>query len=62
MMDEIKSGKELCDEFFNGLVKMKDADQEIEQLLKELYETKKLSPENILAGLESLRENDQNEQ
>ena len=57
-MIEIKSGKELCNEFFNNLLTMKDADTEIKKLLKELYARNKFSTENILTGLDSLREDE----
>lgn len=59
-LEEIKSGKELCDDFFAELIKMKDVEPEINKLLKGLYEGNKLTTENILKGLSSLREDKTN--
>ena len=59
-MEEIKSGKELCDDFFKELIKMKDVDPEINKLLTNLYEGDKFSTENILKGLGNLREDKTN--
>jgi len=54
-MDEIQSGKELCDQFFGALSSREDIDQKVAMLLKNLYSEGKLTGDNILRGLETLR-------
>lgn len=54
-MDEIQSGKELCDQFFGALSSRKDIDQKMAMLLKNLYSEGKLTGGNILEGLAALR-------
>lgn len=61
-MEEIKSGKELCDDFFESLSGRKDIDLQVADLLKDLYSTGNLTKEKILQGLESLRQDSENEQ
>lgn len=60
-MDEIKSGKELCDDFFENLLKKEDLDLRVSSLLKDLYRRGELTKEKILEGMVSLRESDANE-
>ena len=55
-MNEIQSGKELCDQFFEALTNREDIDQKMVALLKKLYSEGKLTGENILEGLKALRE------
>jgi len=54
-MDEIQSGKELCDQFFEALKNRKDIDQKVAMLLKNLYSEDKLTGSDILEGLKALR-------
>ena len=54
-MDEIQSGKELCDQFFEALKNRKDIDQKMGMLLRGLYSEGKLTGSDILEGLEALR-------
>jgi len=54
-MDEIQSGKELCDQFFEALRNREDIDQKMVALLKNLYSEDKLTGDNILQGLKTLR-------
>jgi hypothetical protein len=61
-MEEIKSGKELCDEFFNHLLEREDIDTEVANLVKELYEKNQLTTDRIRKGLKALRQEGQNEQ
>jgi len=56
MYEEIKSGKEILDEFFNNLKKNPDVDEKIAELLNNLYTENKLTQTNISNGLEELRE------
>jgi hypothetical protein len=61
-MEEIKSGKELCDEFFNQLLEREEIDTKIAILVKELYEKNQLTADGIRKGLKALRQEGQNEQ
>lgn len=54
-MDEIQSGKELCDQFFEALRNRKDIDQKMVMVLRNLYSDDKLTGNDILEGLEALR-------
>ncbi|MGD2064967.1 MAG: hypothetical protein PVI95_00755 [Dehalococcoidia bacterium] len=54
-MSEIQSGKELCDQFFEILKNREDIDQRVATLLMALYSEDKLTGNNILEGLKSLR-------
>jgi len=54
-MSEIQSGKELCDQFFEALANREDIDQKMVALLKKLYAEGKLTGQNILDGLKTLR-------
>lgn len=60
-MEGIKSGKELCDNFFESLLKRKDIDLAVANLLKNLYSQINFKKEKILQDLQSLREDTQNE-
>jgi len=54
-MEEIKSGKELCDNFFESLMKREDIDLQVSTLLTKLYSQGNFTKEKILQGLKSLR-------
>lgn len=54
-MSEIQSGKELCNQFFETLKNREDLDQAVATLLMALYSEDKLTGNNILEGLNSLR-------
>jgi len=58
-MQKISSGKELCDEFFERLLKDTTVDSSITGLLHKLYSEGDLSKEIILERLEALRQNAQ---
>lgn len=60
-MEEIKSGKELCDEFFNHLSEREDIDTKVATLVKKLYEKNQLTTDRIRKGLKALRQEGQNE-
>ncbi|MGB3478070.1 MAG: hypothetical protein WBB67_02805 [bacterium] len=60
-MEEMKSGKELCDDFFVNLLDSVDVDRQIAILLKDLYSEGKFTKEEILQGLQTLRQNRINE-
>lgn len=61
-MEEIKSGKEVCDAFFEGLIVREDIDPRIVNLLYQLYKNDNLKKEKIIQGLQNLRQNNVNEQ
>jgi hypothetical protein len=61
-MNEIKSGKELCDDFFNQLVERQDIDSKVAILVKDLYSKNKLTIAKISKTLKTLRQENQNEQ
>lgn len=61
-MEEIKSGKELCDNFFEGLLEKEDIDLRVSKLLNDLYFKGELTREKILLGLQSLRKDDKNDE
>lgn len=61
-MDEIKSGKEILDDFFNTVDEIPGVDKEITAVLKELYNEDKLSHKNLSNALFELREEAKNEQ
>ena len=61
-MNEIKSGKELCDNFFDQLVERKDIDLKVAILVKDLYSKKQLTTDRIRKALKTLRQENQNEQ
>ena len=61
-MEEIRSGKELCDEFFEGLVGVDNVDVEVGNLLQQLYEEGRLTVDTVVSSLKNLREGDENEQ
>ena len=55
-MNEIKSGKELCDSFFDQLVERKDIDSEITIMVRDLYSKKQLTTDRIRKVLKTLRQ------
>lgn len=61
-MEEIKSGKELCDEYFEGLVSVEGIDVGLGSILKELYGKGQLTTDDVLSTLKVVREGDKNEQ
>ena len=56
-VETIRSGKELCDEFFERLLEDSTVDSSITGLLHKLYTAGELSRDGILKGLEALRQN-----
>lgn len=60
-MEEIKSGKELCDTFFENLLEREDSDPRIANLLYNLYKNDNLKKEKIIQGLQNLRQTNNND-
>ena len=63
MNSEIKSGKQLLDEFFQEIQNISNIDENVIKTIVELYDSGKLSDKNLSNALLELREisnNDQN--
>ena len=56
MSDEIKSGKQILEEFFSDIKDDPDLDQEVVAKLIELYEQDKLTDKNLTNALAEIRE------
>lgn len=61
MIEEIKSGKQILDEFFLEIKEIPDLDYKVINSIIELYNTDKLSDKNISNALLELREKTLNE-
>jgi hypothetical protein len=60
MNKEIRSGKEILDEFFHEIKDNKKLDQETVGKIVELYEKDKLTDKNLTNALSELREKKSN--
>ena len=56
MADKVKSGKEILDDFFNGLEEIENVDTDIAKMLSELYQNDKLTDTNVKNELQKLRD------
>lgn len=56
MINEVKSGKEILDVFFENIENIPEVNMEIAGLLKDLYKKGKLSDKNIYNALLKQRE------
>lgn len=56
MSTEIKSGKEILDEFFEDIKTDEKLDQEVAAAIVDLYESGKLTDRNLTNKLSNLRE------
>lgn len=56
MSNEIKSGKDVIDEFFSEILKVEDADKKTVEKLIELYRENKLTDSNIQNVLEDMKQ------
>lgn len=56
MKKEIKSGKEILEDFFSEIQKLNNIDKDIVGILGELYKQDKFSDTNIINELDKLRE------
>ncbi len=56
MADKVKSGKEILDDFFNGIEKIENVDTDIAKMLSELYQNDKLTDINVKNELQKLRD------
>lgn len=61
MNTEIKSGKQILDEFFMDIKDLSDVDENVVKTIIALYEEDKLSDKNLSNALLELREKSENE-
>ena len=61
MSDEIKSGKQILDEFFQEIKNLSDIDKNILDTIIDLYEAGQLSEKALSNALLDLREKNQDE-
>jgi len=54
--DKVKSGKEILDDFFNGIQEIENVDKDIAKMLSELYQNDKLTDTNVKNELQKLRD------
>lgn len=57
MSDNIKSGKEVIDEFFSEILNVEGVDQNTVEKLVELYDENKFTDSNIQNAIEELKQN-----
>lgn len=56
MAENVKSGKEILDDFFNGIETIENVDADIAKMLKRLYQEDKLTDTNVKNELQQLRD------
>lgn len=61
MSEEVKSGKQILDEFFNTLKEIPDVSEDVANVLLELYQSNKLTAKNIANMLSKIREESAND-
>lgn len=61
MDEEIKSGKQILDEFFNSLKEIPDVSEDVARVLLELYKGNKLTAKNLANALSKIREESAND-
>lgn len=54
--DNVKSGKELLNDFFDNITAIENVDEKIARTLSELYKNGKLSDKSIVNELQKLRD------
>ena len=60
MDNKVKSGKEILDDFFTNISKIKNVDKGLAESLSNLYEQGKLTDTNVKNELSKLRDKDAN--
>ncbi len=60
MEDKVKSGKEILDDFFDGIEEIENVDKDIAKMLSKLYEEDKLTDTNVKNELQKLRDGNKN--
>ena len=56
MAENVKSGKEILDDFFNEIEKIENVDTDIAKMLERLYREEKLTDTNVKNELQKLRD------
>lgn len=56
MSNEIRTGKQILDSFFDGLTELPDVDKELADTLVRLYRANKLTANNISNALLEIRQ------
>ena len=56
MSNEIRTGKQILDSFFDGLTELPDVDKELADTLVKLYRANKLTANNISNALLEIRQ------
>jgi len=56
MAEKVKSGKEILDDFFNGIEEIENVDTDIAKMLSKLYQDNKLTDINVKNELQKLRD------
>lgn len=59
--NNVKSGKEILDDFFEEISSIENVDKKIAELLQELYANGKLTDKNVANKLLKIRNEDGNE-
>lgn len=60
MAEKVKSGKEILDDFFNGIEEIENVDKDIAKMLSKLYQDDKLTDTNVKNELQKLRDGNKN--
>jgi hypothetical protein len=60
MADKVKSGKEILDDFFDGIEEIENVDKDIAKMLSKLYQDDKLTDTNVKNELQKLRDGNKN--
>lgn len=60
MAEKVKSGKEILDDFFDGIEEIENVDKDISKMLSKLYQDDKLTDANVKNELQKLRDGNKN--
>lgn len=60
MAEKVKSGKEILDDFFDGIEEIENVDKDIAKMLSKLYQEDKLTDTNVKNELQKLRDGNKN--
>lgn len=60
MEDKVKSGKEILDDFFDGIEEIENVDKDIAKMLSKLYQEDKLTDTYVKNELQKLRDGNKN--
>lgn len=60
MAEKVKSGKEILDNFFDGIEQIENVDKDIAKMLSKLYQDDKLTDTYVKNELQKLRDGNKN--